>query len=74
MGKLLFLKSVGTLIDACEWKEELCGQTNERIIFASIDRRDDAEREEYRLLCDCLRFAEITANGYNLGYPSHLRQ
>lgn len=74
MSKLLFLKSVETLIDVCEWKEELCGQINERIIFASIDRRDDAEREEYRRLLDDLRFAEMTANGYNLGYPSHLRQ
>lgn len=57
MSKLLFLKSVETLVDACDWKEELCGQINERIIFASIDCRDDAEREEYRLLCEDLRFA-----------------
>lgn len=74
MNKLLFLKSVETLIGACDWKEDLCGQINERIIFASMDRRDDAEREEYRLLCDDLIFAEMTSNGYNLGYPSHLRQ
>lgn len=74
MNKLLFLKSVETLIGACDWKEDLCGQINERIIFSSIDRRDDAEREEYRLLCDDLRFAEMTSNGYNLGYPSRLRQ
>lgn len=74
MSKLLFLKSVETLIYACDWKEDLCGQINERIISASIDRRDDAEREEYRLLLDDLRFEEMTSNGYNLGYPSHLRQ
>lgn len=74
MSELLFLKSVEKLINPCDWEEELCGQINERIIFSSIDRRDAAEREEYRRLLDDLRIAEMTANGYNLGYPSHLRQ
>lgn len=74
MSKLLFLKSVEQFSDSCDWKEELCGQINDRIIFASIDNRDDAEREEFRLLCEDFRLAEMISNGYNLGYPSHLRQ
>lgn len=72
--KTIFFKSVESINNNDNWCMELAGQINERIILSSIDNRSDADHEEYRLLVDGYRFAEMQANGYNISYPSYLNQ
>lgn len=74
MKDLLVLKSVLDIkADFLqEWVYELTEQVNSRIINASIDPRNDADREEYKLLINDFRIAEMKSNGYNAEYPSYL--
>jgi hypothetical protein len=74
MKDLLVLKSVLDIkADSLqEWVYELTEQVNSRIINASIDPRNDSDREEYRLLTNDFRLAEMKSNGYNVEYPTYL--
>lgn len=74
MKDLLVLKSILDIkVDFLQsWAYELAGQVNSRIIMSSIDPRNDADREEYKLLINDFRLAEMKSNGYNAEYPSYL--
>lgn len=74
MKDLLVLKSVLDIkVDFLQdWAYELTEQVNSRIIIASIDPRNDADREEYKLLVNDFRLAEMRSNGYNAEYPVYL--
>lgn len=74
MKDLLVLKSVLDIkADFLqEWVYELTEQVNSRIINDSIDPRNDADREEYRLLTNDFSLAEMKSNGYNVEYPAYL--
>lgn len=74
MKDLLVLKSVLDIkVDFLQdWAYQLTEQVNSRIIMSSIDPRNDADREEYRLLVNDFRLAEMRSNGYNVEYPSYL--
>lgn len=74
MKDLLVLKSVLDIkVDLLQsWVYELTEQINSRIIISSIDPRNDADREEYKLLVNDYRLAEMASNGYNAEYPSYL--
>lgn len=74
MKDLLILRSVLDIkADHLQkWVYELTEQVNSRIINASIDPRTDADREEYRLLTNDFRLAEMKSNGYNVEYPTYL--
>lgn len=74
MKDLLVLKSVSDIkVDFLQsWAYKLVEQVNSRIIISSIDPRNDADREEYKLLINDFRLAEMKSNGYNAEYPSYL--
>lgn len=74
MKDLLVLKSVLDIkVDFLQdWAYELTEQVNSRIINASIDPRNDTDHEEYRLLTNDFRLAEMKSNGYNVEYPTYL--
>lgn len=74
MKDLLVFKSVLDIkADSLnDFMYELTEQVNTRILMYNIDPRSDADREEYRLLINDFRLAEMRSNGYNTEYPSYL--